>query len=243
MPNCACSLSSPRLDSNRMPASAPDLACTDLACVRGERLVFAGLDLALSPGGAVRLIGPNGAGKSSLLRLLAGLLPPAHGRIVWRGVPLHDDPPDFYRQLRYLGHYDAIKPVLSPREMLSFWAGQFDAGADRVDGALERLGLGLVAGWPGRLLSSGQRRRLGLARLAASPGRLWLLDEPTVGLDRTGQAVLEAMLAEHRAAGGMVALSTHTPVELPDADTVDMASVAVPADAAFALSADPEFET
>jgi len=223
-----------------MTATSPDLVCTDLACVRGERLVFAGLDLALSPGGAVRLVGPNGAGKSSLLRLLAGLLPPARGRICWRGVPLHEDPPGFWDDLRYLGHHDAIKPVLTPREMLSFWAGQFGAGPDRVDKALERLGLGMVAGWPGRLLSSGQRRRLGLARLAASPGRLWLLDEPTVGLDQAGQAVLESMLAAHRAAGGIVALSTHTPVNLPDADIVDMAGVAVPTDAAFALSAGSE---
>jgi heme exporter protein A len=193
----------------------------DLACVRGGRVVFAGLDFSLSSGGGLVLLGPNGSGKSSLLRVLAGLLRIAHGHLAWNGEPLAEDPEAHAARTHYLGHHDAVKPVLSVAENLRFWAHLHDPHADRasqaVEAALERFGLSHLASIPGKMLSAGQKRRTNLARLLAAPSPLWLLDEPTTALDRASIRTLEAVLAEHRAAGGMVVLSTHADIDMPGA--------------------------
>jgi heme exporter protein A len=107
-----------------------------------------------------------------------------------------------------------VKPVLSAAENLAFWARLADAPGD-VPAALTKVGLARLAELPVRLLSAGQRRRLGLARLALGRSQLWLLDEPTVGLDREGVALLAALVAAHRAAGGMVIAATHIDAGFP----------------------------
>jgi heme exporter protein A len=185
-----------------------------LTCIRGERMVFQDLDFAVPEGGALTLVGPNGSGKSSLLRVLAGLLAPAAGEVVWRGAPVAGDPEAYRREMRYLGHANAVKPVLSVAENVAFWAGLESADGERVAGALEGFDLTALAEIPGRLLSSGQRRRVALARLLAGPAGLWLLDEPTVGLDRASQGRLEQAIARMREAGGAVIAATHTPLAL-----------------------------
>lgn len=198
----------------------------DLACRRGERLVFRGLSFALGPGDALLLTGPNGSGKSSLLRLMAGLLPPLSGALSWDGSPVGDDPARHRARLQFIGHQDAVKPVLTVLETVTFWAGLRGAGAASAQAALDRLGLGRLAEWPCRLLSAGQKRRLALARLLAAPAPLWLLDEPTTGLDHDAARNLAAAIAEHRAQGGIVAASTHIPLDLPAAQTLSLADFA-----------------
>lgn len=198
------------------PAAA--LGGTDLACRRGERLVFAGLSFALPAGGALVLTGPNGSGKSSLLRLLAGLARPEAGAISWQGASVADDPAAHRGRLHFIGHQDALKGVLTVGETLAFWAGMRGGGETRP--ALARFRLAPLSDWPCRLLSAGQRRRLALARLIASPALLWLLDEPTTGLDADAITDLLAALAKHRAEGGCVVLSTHTPLPLEGAQTL-----------------------
>jgi heme exporter protein A len=186
----------------------------ELACWRGERAVFAGLSFRLAPGGALLLTGPNGAGKSSLLRLVAGLIPAAEGRLLWHGEDALADRVAHARRLRYLSHADALKPSLTARENLDFYARLW-GGA--VQPALAALGLAELADLPARVLSSGQKRRLALARLALAPAPLWLLDEPTVGLDAASVERLGRLLAAHREAGGMVMSATHLPLPLPHA--------------------------
>lgn len=194
----------------------------ELACWRGERAVFAGLSFRLDAGGALLLTGANGAGKSSLLRLLAGLIPAAEGRLLWEGEDTLADRVAHARRLRYLGHGDALKPSLTAAENLGFYAKLWGG---EVAPALAALGLTELSDLPARVLSSGQKRRLALARLAldaASAGSppvapLWLLDEPTVGLDAASVARLGALLAAHRGRGGMVLAATHLPLPLPDA--------------------------
>ncbi|WP_420345704.1 heme ABC exporter ATP-binding protein CcmA [Pelagibius sp.] len=205
----------------------------NLDCRRGGRDVFAGLSFELPAGGALLLTGANGSGKSSLLRMLAGLLRPAAGAILWDGESIAEDPGAHAARLHYLGHLDAVKPVLSVRENLRFWAGlrqaavgggagddgagAKDAGPDRLEAALDHFALGELTDVPGRLLSAGQRRRLALARLMANPVALWLLDEPSVGLDHASVGRLTAAIAGHRAGGGSVIVATHTALDLPDA--------------------------
>ncbi len=194
-----------------------------LVCVRGERTVFAGVDFAVAPGGALKLTGPNGSGKSSLLRLVAGLLRPAAGMISWDGAAVDDDADAHRARLRFVGHLDAVKPALTVAENLAFWAGLLGGGHEAnktVDQALERLGIGNLANVPAQLLSAGQRRRLALARIVAAPAPLWLLDEPTVTLDEESVATVESLIADHRAAGGLVVVATHAGIGIPGTDVL-----------------------
>ncbi len=206
----------------------------ELRCVRGQRVVFDRLAFALAPGQALVLTGPNGSGKSSLLRLMAGLARPAAGRLLWDGAPIAADPEAHGARLHYVGHLDAVKPALGVRENLAGWS-DLRGGATDVDGALDRVGLGALAGLPARYLSAGQRRRLALARLFAAPAPLWLLDEPSVALDRPSVAVLIEALAAHRRGGGICIVSTNVDLAIADAATLDMPRFAV-------ASAEPDWE-
>lgn len=191
-----------------------------LTCQRGARVVFRDLDFALDPGGALILRGPNGAGKSTLLRLMAGLLAPSGGTLSWGGKPI--DPDGHRTRLRYVGHLDGLKPALTPREDLAFWA-RFEGGEPRsADRALERFDLGALARSPIRFLSAGQRRRVALARLLLSERALWLLDEPTLALDETASTILSTIIATHRSRRGMVVIATHAALAIPDAVTMEL---------------------
>jgi heme exporter protein A len=193
------------------------LEARELACLRGERVVFAGVSFRLAPGGALLLTGANGAGKSSLLRLLAGLLRPAAGALLWEGADALADRAGHARRLRFLSPQDAVKPALTARENLAFFA-RLHGGGGNADAALDALGLLPLAELPVRLLSTGQRRRLALARLALAPAApLWLLDEPTLGLDAAAVERLGGLLARHREGGGAVVAATHLPLPLPGA--------------------------
>jgi heme exporter protein A len=149
--------------------------------------------------------------------MLAGFLRPAAGRLAWDGAPIEADLASHRRQLCYLGHADAVKGVLTVRENLAFAVALSKGAADRIDLARERFDLAALAGTPARWLSAGQRRRLALARLLTGARPLWLLDEPGVGLDAPNRARLEQLIAEHRAAGGVIALATHGDTAVRDA--------------------------
>lgn len=202
------------------------LAVERLACIRGERQLFSGVTFRLAPGEALLLHGPNGSGKSSLLRLLAGFLPPAHGRVLWDGASALEDAEAHRARLQYLGHQDAVKSQLATDDNLLFWARLYGldpvAAAEAVTGALEAAGLQRQRHLPGRYLSAGQKRRLALARLLLKPAALWLLDEPTNALDTAAVGWLGELLAAHRAKGGMIILASHVDVPLQDARRLDL---------------------
>ncbi len=174
------------------------------------------------------LTGPNGSGKSSLLRLMAGLAPAEAGEMLWAGEPITQDREAHRARLHFVGHQDAIKPPLTVRELIGFWGGLRGAPADSAEQALHRFRLTELADHPCRFLSAGQKRRLALARLLASPAELWLLDEPTLGLDTQATADLAAIVKDHRAGGGRIVLSTHIAFDLPDAASLVMSDFAPP---------------
>ncbi|MBW7965596.1 heme ABC exporter ATP-binding protein CcmA [Bradyrhizobium sp. BR 10261] len=185
------------------------LAGRGVTCVRGGREVFSGLDFEAVAGEAMAVVGRNGSGKTSLLRLIAGLLIPAGGRIVLDGGDTELTLPE---QCHYLGHRDALKPALSVAENLSFWADFL--GGERCEAAesLATVGLDHAAHLPAGFLSAGQRRRLSLARLLTVRRPVWLLDEPTNALDIAGQDMFGSLMREHLARGGMIIAATHGPL-------------------------------
>ena len=194
------------------------LVVEGVSCFRGDRLVLDGVSFAVPAGGAVVLTGPNGAGKSTLLRVLAGLKRLDAGRVLFDGEA------DFAGRVAYLGHQDAVKPGLSVLENLVFAAriGGGDAAA-----ALEEVGLAALAALPARMLSGGQKRRLALARFLVSGAALWVLDEPTVGLDAAAFSRLGAAMAAHRDSGGVIVASTHVDLPLMNSLLIELGSGAV----------------
>jgi heme exporter protein A len=199
------------------------LTAERLAASRGERPLFGGLGFALGPGDALVLTGPNGSGKSSLLRLLAGFGRPTAGTLAWDGKPLAEDPDSYRRELHYVGHQEALKPALTVAETLRFWADLAERPLADPAPPLASLGLAHKAATPCRFLSSGQRRRLALARLLAWAAPLWLLDEPTVGLDDEALGLIAGLIERHRAEGGIVVLSTHQALPLADVRSLSLA--------------------
>jgi heme exporter protein A len=187
------------------------LSSENLACVRGERLIFSGIEFALGAGEVLVVTGANGSGKTSLLRIVCGLLEAAAGEIRWNGSSARALGDDFFAELAYLGHHNGLKDDLSATENMQVWAGVSGITVDRAAArqALARMGLAGREDLPVRWLSQGQKRRAAIARLLVAERPLWVLDEPFAGLDRASTVTVEALLQEHLADGGMAILTTH----------------------------------
>jgi heme exporter protein A len=186
------------------------LKADGLVCNRGGREVFRNLSFDLSTGEAMVVTGRNGAGKSSLLRMIAGLVRIAAGRLeLDGGTP--DTP--LAEECHYLGHQDAMKPSLSVAENLRFWT-KFLGGRGVIEEALQAVDLVLLAGLPAAYLSAGQRRRLSIARLVVVPRPIWLLDEPTSTLDSPSQKKLAELMQRHLSGGGMIVAAAHGSIGL-----------------------------
>jgi len=194
------------------------LNADDLACVRGGRPVFAHVSFALRPGELLALAGPNGAGKSSLIRMVAGLLPPASGKLAIEVEP-DDEAPPFH----LIAYADGLKPQFTLRDNLAFWRTAYGGAGDdegAIFAAAEAVGLDHALDLRAAVLSSGQRRRASLARLCLSPRPLWLLDEPTATLDKGGEAMLGRLMRDHLARGGAILAATHLDLPVPPTATL-----------------------
>lgn len=186
------------------------IAATNLACRRGERVLFAGLSFMLEPGAVLQVAGANGIGKSSLLRVLAGLLRPHAGKVCRNGT------------IGLIDERAALDPSLPLGKALAFW--------QRIDGpadcALAQLGLSELMEVPVRYLSTGQRKRAALARLLGQGADIWLLDEPLNGLDSAACRLAERLIAEHCTAGGICIIASHQLIALPQARCLELAEFA-----------------
>lgn len=197
------------------------LEINNLACTRGDHLLFSGLSFSLSDGELMQVQGENGKGKTSLLRMLCGFLMPAGGEIRWRGENIRNLGEDYYAEMIYLGHYNAIKDELNALENLRISAGL--AGCEINDkealAALRHMGLRGREHLPVKVLSQGQRRRVALARLLVSDARLWILDEPLTALDVGAVGLMQELIGAHLTKKGMVIFTTHQPLEVAGIET------------------------
>jgi len=197
------------------------LTARNLTAERGGETVFHDISFVLAAGDALVVTGPNGTGKSTLLKVVAGLLPATQGTVEVDGNEA--DQPGVAAICHYLGHQNAMKTALTVAENLAFWRGFMGAPALAADDALAAMGLPDIGHLPYAYLSAGQRRRVAIARLLASRRPLWILDEPTAGLDAASERQFAALMQAHRAGGGMVLAATHVPLGLEDAAELRMA--------------------
>jgi heme exporter protein A len=193
------------------------LEVSNLYCERDERVLFKNLSFGIRSGEVLQVEGQNGSGKTTLLRILCGLSDAFEGQIYWQQQLLDDIRTEYYQAMLYVGHLTGVKAALTPEENLR-WMMRLSPHLNKLTlyQALEKVGLYGFEDVPCYTLSAGQQRRVGLARLYLSSAPLWILDEPFTALDKKGVAEKEALIAQHVHEGGMVILTTHHDLAIPD---------------------------
>ena len=190
---------------------------TNLKVTKGGRCLAKDLEFKIESGNMLLLNGENGSGKSTLLRIMAGLSNPTSGKIYWNNEFVNDNLPEHFERIIYVGHSTAIKSNLTLKENLKYWQNIHLGGkniSSQLEHSLEIFNLTTSSDSPARCLSSGQTRKLALARLMLKPASLWLLDEPTVGLDTAGLRSLITLLNNHCESGGIVIMASHDEVRV-----------------------------
>jgi heme exporter protein A len=178
-----------------------------------EKKLLHGVNFTVAPGTLLHLCGANGAGKTTLLKLLAGILQPFHGEILYDGKPIVDDLPAYLQKICYVGHKSGISPLLTVRENCRFELHQVMGGLS-FEELMALFSLGGLEEVPCHLLSVGQRRRVALLRLLMSNADLWLLDEPLVALDSEALSIIMDVMNQHLSRGGLIVLTSHQKLPL-----------------------------
>ena len=210
--------------SSTFAQSSYTLQARDLACVRGDRKLFSNISFDLSAGDCLHVRGENGVGKTSLLRLLTGLSKPEVGQVLWNHELITKQVNQFHRNLLFLGHLDALKEEFSALENLQTHAALdgIDLPHEKALAALWRFGLRGRENLPVNCLSAGQKRRVLMARMLTRQAQLWILDEPFNALDVNAVALLEGLMAEHLTSGGILVLTSHQAIHIPNVKALDL---------------------
>jgi len=192
------------------------LEALKLGCIRGDRRLFSDLSFSAGAGELIELRGPNGSGKTSLLRILCGLSSPAAGQVRWNGKNIRSLAEEYFRDVAYLAHQNAVKDELSALENLRIASGVAGNPLNKAQAqqVLERIGLKDRQHLPARVLSAGQRRRLALTRLLTSKATLWILDEVLTSLDDAAVRLSRDFISDHIKNGGMAIVATHQDLNL-----------------------------
>jgi heme exporter protein A len=198
----------------------PLLETRELCCVRDDRVLFKGLNLQLGEGQILLVEGKNGSGKTSLLRILTGLALPESGEVLWRGKPIGEVGPEYYEQVNYVGHHDGIKRDLTCLENLRLVQAMGRPVDIDLDDALHKVNLYRFGENFVATLSAGQKRRLAMARMVVTEAQVWIMDEPFTSLDKASMAMFQTMFEEHLQKGGVIVMTSHHDIEMPDSDVV-----------------------
>jgi heme exporter protein A len=200
------------------------LQARELSCVRGDRQLFASLNLRVVSGACLHVRGENGVGKTSLLRLLTGLSKPDAGQVLWCEQSIAIDPLSYHRELLFLGHRDALKEDLTALENLLMYAAldNVPLSTEKALSTLWHFGLRGRETLPVNCLSAGQKRRVLMARMSTRQARLWILDEPLNALDFNAVHELQNLMIEHLADGGLIVFTSHQEVKLPNLQVLDL---------------------
>lgn len=193
------------------------LIVKDLEYARDDRVLFSHVNFTINAGEVLQIGGRNGTGKTTLLRILCGLIQADQGDIYWSDHNIEHDRYDYAVNASYIGHHDGLKGDCTPLENLVL--SHALSGSKQQLTAQEALNKVEMLGYEHQLcrtLSAGQRRRVAIARLLMSPTTLWILDEPFTAIDQSGIGNLESIIATHANAGGMVIMTSHHEVNLPD---------------------------
>ena len=192
------------------------LEVSKLGCIRGDRRLFSDLSFSAGAGELIELRGPNGSGKTSLLRILCGLSSPAAGQVRWNGKNIRSLAEEYFRDVAYLAHQNAVKDELSSLENLCIASGVAGNPLNKAQAqqVLERIGLKDRQHLPARVLSAGQRRRLALTRLLTSKATLWILDEVLTSLDDAAVRLSRDFISDHIKNGGIAIVATHQDLNL-----------------------------
>jgi len=188
----------------------------DLSCIRDDRVLFEELVFELIPGQVLLLEGKNGSGKTSLLRILCGFREPDTGQLTWCGDAINDG--QYYADMAYVGHLDGVKKELTVLENLKVSLALGRPGQYSIQQALKKVHLLNYDDVLVQALSAGQKRRLSLARLLITQNIVWILDEPFTSLDKQGIMLIESLMSEHCAKGGMIILTSHHDIDLHGVD-------------------------
>ncbi|MBB4238200.1 heme exporter protein A [Rhizobium esperanzae] len=171
------------------------------------------------------LTGRNGSGKSTLLRVVAGLLRPEKGTVIF-----HDGESREGRRpgevSHYLGHRNAMKNELTVVENLDFWRSFLGNAGLSVEDAADAVGLSEITHLPFAYLSAGQQRRIAFAKLLVAHRPVWILDEPTAALDASADRLFAGLIEAHLAQGGIVLAATHQPLGLRNVQELKMTGFA-----------------
>lgn len=189
---------------------------SQLSCIRDDRILFEGLDFTLQAGQVLLLEGKNGSGKTSLLRILCGFREPDTGQVFWCGDAINDS--QYYADMAYVGHLDGVKKELTVMENLKVSLALGQSGHYSIQQGLTKVHLADYDDVLVQALSAGQKRRLSLARLLITKNIVWILDEPFTSLDKQGIALIETLMSEHCANGGMIVLTSHHDIDLHGVD-------------------------
>lgn len=216
-----------------------NLSASRLSAMRGGQMIFRNINFSLSQGNCLFLTGPNGSGKSTLLRVVAGLLQPSEGILTYKNNDYNIDisKESYYSNrkemndlvgIHYIGDTDHIKIELTPYENLIHWSSMLYPNKSNLfhmknsDNSLQLLSLDNYKNLPSRFLSLGQRKRLSLAKLLLKENIIWLLDEPTLGLDKKSIHFLEDLIECHRNRGGIILISTHSNIKIKNVSSLEM---------------------
>jgi heme exporter protein A len=211
--------------NSSFPASATAaLEARQITCVRGDRVLFSGLDLQLFAGQCLHIRGENGVGKTSLLRLLTGLASPESGEVLWCGHPIKEQASEYQSKLLFLGHRDALKEDLSAIENLRMYAAIDGIALSEQDAfaSLWRFGLKGREDLPVNCLSAGQKKRVLMARMLTRRAQIWILDEPFNALDTHAVGELQDLIVEHLQGNGLAVLTSHQPLAISGLRVLDL---------------------